>query len=137
MNRPEMSVALRVVGDILKVKEVTMILGHAPTEAREKGDAIGTTHFIREAPTGVWSLKATCDNGDINAAVAQLLAQLTANESDWNELASKFQIDLFCGVFMQSANQGFSVSSRTMNELARRGIKLSFDLYEFDKSTGK
>jgi hypothetical protein len=135
MNRPDFSLAIRVIGDSLRVTEVTSILGCEPTDAREKGQAVSTSHFTTSAPTGVWSVKRLAHDGDLNSAIIDLLSEMTSDTQKWSNLASRFRVDLFCGVFMRSLNQGFSISPKSMNALSIREITLSFDLYGCDQSS--
>ena len=81
MNRPSISLSLRIVGDALDVAEVTRLLGCGPSDARQKGDEVKSSHFVRHAPTGVWTLKADYSDRDIDSAVAQLLRKLTTDIS--------------------------------------------------------
>lgn len=134
MNRPDISLTLRVTGDALDIAEVTSILGCSPTDARQKGDEVKSSHFVRHARTGVWRLTTECPDGDIDSAVAQLLGKLTVDTDAWANLASRLRIELFCGIVLRSANQGFSLHPATLKELTDRSITLSLDIYGCDDS---
>ncbi len=47
-------------------------------------------------------------------------------------LASRFDIDLFCGWFMAGGNEGVELSPATLLALGERGIRLGIDLYAPD-----
>ncbi len=64
--------------------------------------------------------------------VSDLLGQLTQDLSVWSDIASRFRVDLFCGWFMSSSNEGVEISPETMLALGRRHIQLSIDIYEQD-----
>lgn len=71
---------------------------------------------------------------DLDGQVAELLGQVTSNLSVWGNLTARFRVDLFCGWFMGSTNEGVQISSETLLALGQRGIMLSFDIYEQDAS---
>ena len=48
----------------------------------------------------------------------------------WNELASKYDIDLFCGLFMEKGNEGMEISPKTLQALGERNILLGLDIYD-------
>ena len=108
------------------------MLGAQPTDWERKGGLsqpnAGGKVFV--ARRGGWRLKATVrEPADLDAQVAELLGQLTADLEVWRGLASRFKVDLFCGWFMHEGNEGISVSPATMRALADRGILLDIDLY--------
>ena len=76
-----------------------------------------------------------CRDGGIDSAVTQLLAMLTPDLGVWNKLRSSSRLDLFCGVFLQTPNQGFSLRPETLEDLAKRGLALSMDIYSSDDSS--
>ena len=83
------------------------------------------------AHTGQWHLKASDrEPEDLDGQVQELLDKLTQDLKVWAALAQQFQIDLFCGLFMKSANEGATLSPDTLAALANRGIKLSLDIYD-------
>ena len=128
---------LRIMGDSLIPEEVTNMLGGTPTEAQRKGQELqGRTGISRTAKFGMWRLRATeTTPGDLDAQVQEILSQLTNDTAVWNRLASQYDIDLFCGLFMEKENEGLGVSASTLRELGARGIELSLDIYSGDSGT--
>jgi hypothetical protein len=61
--------------------------------------------------------------------VTQLLSGLTTDMAVWNALSTRFQADVFCGLFLQEGNQGLSLSPSTLIALGRRGLPLALDVY--------
>lgn len=123
--------SLRIAGDDLIPLEVSALLGAEPTLAREKGKEwltpLGQT---RIATKGQWHLHATdTEPENLDAQVAELLGKLTPDLSVWNKLSANFEIDLFCGWFMQEGNEGVEISPLTLKALGERGIMLGIDLY--------
>jgi len=125
------------MGDSLIPEEVTSMLGEVPTEAQRKGQELrGPTGISRTAKFGMWRLRATeTTPGDLDAQVQESLAQLTDDSTVWNRLASQYNIDLYCGWFMEKENEGLGVSAGTLRELGVRGIELSLDIYSGDSDT--
>lgn len=129
MNRPEIKVSLRICGDDLIPEEITQQLGCAPTEAHRKGECVRTGHFVRESQIGIWRLHGECEDGNLDSAITSLLTKIRSDLEVWNSLAHKYRIDIFCGIFLHTLNQGVSIQSITLEQLASRGIILSFDMY--------
>ena len=125
---------LRIFGDALDPAEVTRVLGVEPSTAERKGEAIaGRSGHVRVAKTGRWDLRLDeCVPGDPDAQVQGLLARIRADIVVWRALASRFDIDLFCGWFMAGGNEGVELSPATLLALGERGIRLGIDLYAPD-----
>jgi hypothetical protein len=126
--------ALRIIGDSLIPEEVTSLLGATPTKAQRKGQELrGSSGTSRTAKFGMWRLQAAeTTPGDLDAQVQEILAQLTDDIAVWNRLASQFDIDLYCGWFMEKENEGLGVTAATLRELGARSIELSLDIYSGD-----
>lgn len=128
------SVGLRVFGDDLLPDEITKLLGSNPTFAHKKGDVILNAGQQRIATTGSWLLtRKRVANGDLEQEIKAILDLLTDDHQVWAELTSRFQVDLFCGVFFEAENSngGFSLSPDVTKALAERNLRISFDLYWF------
>ena len=127
--------SLRIFGDDLQPEEISRLLGCAPTKAWPKGHvqiSKSGREFVKKA--GGWLLHASeTEPENLDGQVSELLAKLTSNLGIWVELAQRFEIDLFCGWFMESSNEGVSVSIATMRALGERGIELSLDIYGPDE----
>lgn len=127
--------SLRVFGDDLKPDEVTALLSCAPTESWLKGEI----QSFRSGRTvtrksGAWFLKVpAAEPEDFNGQVARLFAQTTHDLGAWRTLCANYDVDLFCGWFMSTRNNGVSVSVATLRALADRGVELSLDIYDASK----
>jgi hypothetical protein len=123
-------VSLRFFGDSLVPEELTQLLGCQPTEARCKGDVIPDKRYYRIARTGTWRLEGSqSETADIEDQVLALLAAVTGDLQVWRRLTAQFAADVFCGVFLDEPNRGFSLSPRVMQMLSERGIEIGFDIY--------
>jgi hypothetical protein len=123
--------SLRLSGDELDPDALTARLGVEPTMSYAMGDEIPSRcGRPREARTGFWSLDTEeTSPADLNSQVQALLARLPADLDLWADLDSKFEIDLFCGWFMNGMNEGTEVTPETLIGLGQRRITLSIDLY--------
>lgn len=65
----------------------------------------------------------------LDQQVDELLGQLTPDIATWQALCKRFSVDLFCGLFMGSENEGLTISPASLAALGRRGIEVSLDVY--------
>ncbi|MES2932975.1 MAG: DUF4279 domain-containing protein [Pseudomonadota bacterium] len=122
--------SLRIFGDTLIPDEVSKMLGCNPTGSNFKGQAIPSKTRDIVKKTGYWSLDAApCEPENLDAQVAELLSKLTNDLSVWAALARDYEIDLFCGFFMQTGDEGLDISVMTLKSLADRNIPLALCLY--------
>jgi len=123
-------VMLRVFGESLAPDIVTEFLGCQPSEARKKGDVIPDSRYHRVARTGSWLLEGGSDGKiEIDQQITELLSSLTDDMQVWHRLSDDFQVDIFCGVFLEEFNRGFELSPHVLQALGERRIKLGFDIY--------
>lgn len=124
-------VSLRVFGDELDPQEVTDLLGCPPTRQARKGDLRPSGHAER---TNGWWLRADKrEPGDLNAQISEILARLTNDMTIWSDLKTRFRMELFCGLFMRSANDGLRLPAETLAAIGDRGIDLDLDIYGSDE----
>jgi hypothetical protein len=65
----------------------------------------------------------------LNGQVAELFATLTTDLPVWNALSRRFQADVFCGLFLNEANEGIILSPETLTAIGLRGLSLNMDIY--------
>jgi hypothetical protein len=137
MARLQESVAtLRISGDPLIPEEISRMLGSDPTHSQIKGEIIVVPKTGKEsvAQFGLWILGASdCEPENINGQVEAILGMLTDDLHIWTKIREEFKIDLFCGLFMGSSNEGLSISPQTLAALGLRSIELSLDIYYADE----
>jgi len=127
---------LRVIGDDLDPDEVTTMLGCTPTFAQRQGQHIPTRSAsfpegFRVAKFGLWRLDATeAAPENFDAQVAELVGKLTRELAVWRDTARRFRVELFCGWFMKTSNDGVSISATSLRLLAERGIGLEVSIYD-------
>ena len=123
---------LRFFGDAFVPDEVTALLGCPPTRSARKGEVfVGkTTGQAVVAKTGRWTLSASDESPEgLDRQIEQLLAVTSNDLRVWQDLTTKYQADLFCGLFMSSGNDGFNLSASTLLALGSRGLKICLDVY--------
>jgi hypothetical protein len=124
---------LRVKGEHLVPGDVSVMLGCEPTRGWAMGDTLTSRGAMRTARVGQWSLEAgETEPADLDAQVTAILSRLTTDEAVWAGLCAEYDVDLFCGWFMQHGNEGVSIKPETMAALGSRGILLDIDLYSGD-----
>lgn len=123
-------VCLRFFGDDLDPDRITELLGVLPTVSYRKGEkeissrGHELTHF-----TGCWQLHAGSRSpGMIDEQIREILDQLNPDPEVWKSL-SKFDPDLFCGLFLKNTNGMDSIEVTTLAAIAARGIGISLDIY--------
>lgn len=107
------------------------MVGAVPHFAYRKGELVHWSGGrVTERRTGLWLQKAEPREPEgIDFQVRELLAGLTQDLEIWARLAAKFEMDLFCGLFMNESNEGLSLSVATLRALAERSIEIGFDVY--------
>jgi len=122
---------LRIFGDDLVPQEISELLGGEPTFACAKGGLVSlASGRTRVAQSGQWHLRAADTTPEnLDAQVKELFDGLTADLSVWRALSSRFDVNLFCGWFMQEGNEGVTIAPDTLLALGERGIELGLDIY--------
>jgi hypothetical protein len=127
-----MRASLRIFGDELDPDEITRLLGKQPHRVQRRG-------YPMRLPSGAegkimsfssWTLEADESfSGDLDVQVAQILDRTTDDLAVWRHIASAYKMDLFCGLFLRSYNEGLSLSPNTLRDLGEREIMLGLDIY--------
>ncbi|AMO72354.1 DUF4279 domain-containing protein [Sphingorhabdus sp. M41] len=131
----ETSVGLRFFGDDLNPDEITIKLGCEATIGVQKGGtwltAKGATKIAR---TGSWRRHTPrLSPGDLDRQIELLLSQMSDDLGIWNDLTSRFQADIFTGLFLKDQNEGISLSPLTLVAIGSRGLKLDLDIYSSER----
>ena len=123
--------SLRFFGDDLDPDEITGRLGGQPTVGARKGGTWLTSVGVEKtAFQGQWRI--TVDRrspGNLDGQVRELFAPLTTDLGVWKELSSRFQADVFCGLFMNEYHEGISLSPETLAAIGLRGLSLDMAIY--------
>lgn len=126
---------LRIIGDDLEPASITELLGKEPTYATAKGveeQRPGGRSCLTSI--GIWNLRAVeAEPGNLDSQISALLDQVSSDMSVWKNLASRFRCEIFCGLFLESCNEGISLSQTTLALLAERKLEIGFDIYGSSK----
>jgi len=126
------SVCLRICGDDLVPAAITRLLGAKPTAAQTKGEKIigRKTGHVRIAKMGMWRLNAKQrEPEDMDTQIHEILSQVTSDLTVWRNISEKYQIDLFCGLFLGGSNEGMTLSAQSLAALGERGVEMGLDIY--------
>jgi len=129
-------ITLRVSGDKLDPEKITSILKCPPTRSHMKGDRSTTTHSgnISIPKKGQWALSIYSkdyEGGEIELeeGLKILLRKLPSDAKLWRSLTTKYCVDIFCGLFLESSNRGFGLTANASKMLSHRNLEIGFDLY--------
>ncbi|MBW8810830.1 MAG: DUF4279 domain-containing protein [Lysobacter sp.] len=132
MSESSTTACLRIWGDTLVPDEVSSLLGAQPTHARTKDEVtVGKVNGQRYvAKTGTWHFEASSRSpGDLDAQVNEIFAGLSQDSQVWEQLRSRFELDLFCGLFMVESSYGIGLRMENMRLLGERGISMECCVY--------
>lgn len=123
--------SLRIFGDELQPTEISRMLKCEPTQARVKGEVIKyRSGRERTITCGSWLLSAErAEPEDLDGQIKWSMAKMTNDLGVWQTLTSSYDVDMFCGAFMQSGNDGLSISAESMLALGARRVELELDIY--------
>lgn len=127
-----LTAAVRVVGDTLDPADVTRALGVEPRFAARKGDTVQRGSRTVVQRVGIWTHRLSEDPSpewELSDAIDALLVRLPSDLEVWRELGSRYKLDVFCGLFLGSENQGVELRPETLRALAERGLTLGLDVY--------
>jgi len=127
-------VTLRISGPDLDPDEITRLLQCDPTFSQKRGERWKIRDRLSDqtAASGRWHYRLTseaCEQESVQGVIRTLFARLPQNPKLWATLSQKWKIDLFCGLFLETENRGFELSSELCRDLAQRGISIGFDIY--------
>lgn len=124
-------VTLRISGEDLDPEDITNSLGGYPTLSRKKGDVIrGKNDHERISKFGQWHLSATdTEPGNLDFQIEEILNSLSSNIDDWVYIADNYNIDMFCGLFMEQGMEGIDLNPDVLFKLGQRKILLDLDIY--------
>ncbi|MFJ3468757.1 DUF4279 domain-containing protein [Pseudomonas sp. NPDC090201] len=123
--------ALRIFGEHLDPEELNCLFGRSYTDGWVKGEEFSTSSgAVVTKKTGGWVLEAEpVENADFDGQILRLLGSIDASLDVWALVASRFEMDIFCGWFMRESIERVTISPQIMRMLSDRGITLYVDIY--------
>jgi hypothetical protein len=126
------TVSIRLFDKELDPEYVTQKLGCKPTAAAKTGEKLvlpsGKERIIKR---GYWRLEYG-DNEEriLEEKIKLLFASMTDDLEAWHEVTRTAQVaDIFCGLFIDTWNEGFTLSQSTLRMISERNLKIGFDIY--------
>ena len=65
----------------------------------------------------------------LDELVDALLSRVNQDEEVWAHLRETFEVDLFCGLFLDRLNRGTFLEAETTMMPGRLGLLIGFDIY--------
>ncbi|MGE0056523.1 MAG: DUF4279 domain-containing protein [Dehalococcoidia bacterium] len=125
----ETRATLTLQGADLDPEELTRLMGVTPTRSHRRGDLIGAGRE-ETRPSGDWVLEVNVRAPEeTDAVLSKLFAMLPESDAAWAELNSRYQVSLHLMMVAKAWNRGFQLSTPLLQEVARRGLALTFEVY--------
>ncbi len=119
------------LGEDLDPSQLTNLLGWMPKRSWVKGEIRRSKSGDTVRETGAWLFSVPDrEPGDLDGQFKQLFSELSADLEIWRSLASRFEADFWCGLFMTKGNEGFTLEPDTLAALSERGLRVHFDIYD-------
>src|SRR5258708_14612907 len=123
-------VSLRVTGEDLDPDQVSILLGVRPTFAARRGDMRSTRGAAVRQHIGVWAFEmGTSSEWTLQDFIGALLDRIPAPLAAWRRLREEYEVDLFCGLFVEEWNPGTGLSRGIPERIPARRFSLSLDIY--------
>lgn len=126
----EATVSLRIFGDDLNPEEISRMLNCEPTEAYRKGYVITTTMRPRTVRTGQWFLSVKRNAlQTIEEQILELFAKLPQDLTVWNDLHKSFDVDIYCGAWLNGWNRDVFFSPNLLRQMSDRQLQIGIAIY--------
>jgi hypothetical protein len=117
-------VSIRFSGQDLDPKKLGEVLGFIESETIE------STIKRLKSRVVVWSIKfKNNETLPLEEKIEALLTRFTNEINVWKHATKDVKADIFCGLFLDGWNEGFSLSSNILKEISDRNIRIGFDIY--------
>src|SRR4051812_44975510 len=110
--------SLTIYGENLDPDEITLLLGCEPTEVKLHKSMV-SWHLESDFPR----------SAELEEKVVGLLDKVTNDLIVWANLAERYDMRIFCGLFLNTWNEGFALSPDLMARLAERKLRIEVDIY--------
>ncbi len=95
----------------------------------KKGENTDTRIIKRKSGKVIWSIAVNKNTFTIEHNIRKLLLQFTQDIDVWKSGTSDTKANIFCGLFLDGWNRGFSLSPTLLKDLADRNLEIGFDIY--------
>jgi hypothetical protein len=121
-------VSLCIYSEHIDIKKLTALIGRKPTHTQVKGQMRRPPHGRGPATLGHWFLAAPQRLG-FEAKVQYLLDATPSSSAIWRRIEKAHEVQLRCGVFLHSFNEGFELTAETAAQIGKRRWKFLVDIY--------
>ena len=126
------TISIRLFGSELNPEKITRLLGCEPSSAAKTGEKIikrnGKERIVKK---GFWRLTyGESDEVILEEKIELLFGKLTTNLDSWSEVTRNLDTaDIFCGLFIDNWNEGFTLSQSILKKISDRNLEIGFDIY--------
>lgn len=126
------TISIRLFGSELNPEKITRLLGCEPSSAAKTGEKIikrnGQERIVKK---GFWSLTyGESDEVILEEKIELLFGKLNTNLDSWREVTRNLDTaDIFCGLFIDNWNEGFTLSQSILKKISDRNLEIGFDIY--------
>lgn len=126
----ETSITLRFFGDELEPDEITEKLKCEPTDAHKKGDIVPNPFKPRVVKTGTWLLnREKGSEKNLEEQILELFEELPKDLEVWQDLAERFEADIYCGAWLKAWNRDVWFSPDLLKQISDRGLHIGIAIY--------
>jgi hypothetical protein len=106
------------------------LLGCQPSKSGRTGEVLVLADGkSRTVAKGFWHLGSERQALDLADQIESLLARLTKDLGVWRLLTEQYDVDLFCGLFLETTNRGLELPANLLSALGSRNLRIGFDIY--------
>jgi hypothetical protein len=126
------TISIRLFGSELNPEKITQLLVCEPSSAAKTGEKIikrnGQERIVKK---GFWRLAyGESDEVILEEKIELLFGKLTTNLDSWRKVTRNLDtVDIFCGLFIDNWNEGFTLSQSILKKISDRNLEIGFDIY--------
>lgn len=121
-------VSLRISGEKFTENQINVLLEVKASEflTRNIPDSIGGTGIKNQ-----WCLSAP-EGIELEEQISWLFNKATKDLNKWRILTDAYDVDIFCGAFMESENEGIQFDCNILKMACDRNTRIGVDIYAPD-----
>ncbi len=91
-----------------------------------------TESTVKRMKSGIVYWAISLNNKEIipfEEKIEVLLARFTNDINVWMHVTERVKADIFCGLFVDGWNRGFTLTTNLMKKISIRNLEIGFDIY--------